>query len=172
MRRALACSVLLAAGAVASSFAFAQSGEAYDFEAAGGAIAAVQMHEGAADGIATFCKAQVPSRAREWDEAIEAWDVRHAPWKVATETVRTEAFAKLREGGEDPALLEAMLGPIVKAFVDSTVGEVTTLADEAGAETVCATAYQLMASGGFDVDKNQYKPAIDLLRANLPKSPQ
>lgn len=170
MRRALACGVLLAAAGLAPAAAVAQAAEAYDFEAAGGAIAAVRMHEGAADGIAEYCKAQVPTTAREWDEAVEAWDARHAPWRVATDVVRTEAFAKLREGGEDPTLLEAMLGPIVKDFVDSTVGEVTALAETAGAETVCASAYQLMTAGRFDVDKNEYTPAIDMLRAHLPKS--
>ena len=172
MRTLLACGVVLAASVLASPVAVAQAADAYDFEAAGGAIAAVPMHKGAADGIAAYCKSQVPTTAREWDEAIEAFDARHAPWNVATDTVRAEAFVKLREGGEDPALLEAMLGTIVKDFVDSNVGEVIALADKAGAEKVCASAYEMMTSGDFDVDKNQYKPAIDMLRAHLPKSSQ
>ena len=172
MRTVLARAVLLVAGVAAASSVSAQADPSYDFEAAGGAIAAVEMHEGAVGGIAGFCMEQLPSSARDWRKALEGWRERHAPWRVATERVRTEAYAKLRAQGEDPSVVEGLLAPVIEEYVSRNVGEVTSLADKAGASTVCATALELVSAGQFDVDENEYTKAIDLLRSRPPKNSQ
>ena len=166
--RILLAACLSAATLAPATAASAQSPANYDYEAAGGAIAAGAMHGGAVDAIAGFCTSEVPDTARQWSGVVESWRVRNAPWVAAGEVVKRELFAGLRANGEDPADVEGAIQPMVQQFIEQTVGAMKARAENEGAGAVCTRMAGFIEAGGVDIQQNGFTRSVELLRKNLP----
>lgn len=169
--RALFARALLPVLLLLSPGAFAQAQEGYDFEGAGGAMAAGPMYTGAMERIRLWCTSQVPGTAERWDTVQSEWDARNAPWLAAVGSVREEAFAALRAQGEDPALIEPLLAPMVQQFLDETMRSVKASGETDGPEATCTRLVGLVDDGLLDIKNNEYAPAVRMLRQHLPETP-